>query len=181
MTDQEIIQEFRERVTYTVENLFNEQKEVRQVLFGVRREGDNVAMIVFDGLSALFSNPLTKRIARVAIAEFITKVNPLAIAFVSEGWSVEAQSEKLDVPPSEHPDKKEILYINFETQNDEAYYVWKIIRDSENNPTLEEMIKDSWRRKSFKVQGNFTHLMGEPEPTEEEKIAMNLLKEEVER
>ena len=119
--------------------------------------------------------------ARAIISDFIDKTQPIAIAFASEGWTITAEDkEKLDVAPSQHPNKEEILYINFETKDLCAHHSWGIKRDAEGkNPVITEKYRDDWHRKtSTESQGNFTNLIGTPESTEEEQIANKILNEE---
>jgi hypothetical protein len=81
-----------------------------------------------------FTTNLSKNLAVKVISGFLDDFNAKYYAFISEAWCVKAKGEnvpikELEVAPSEHPDREEILMINTSGIDNTTIMTTKPIRE----------------------------------------------------
>lgn len=165
---EEILADFKERVTNMVSEIFKEEEHFEPTVFFLAVRDGKLGMGIMADIGKLFVNDMGKTIA----AEIIKKVNeqmkPIALAFASEGWAIVKPGNEKDLKkvlkgprPSESPDRKEILFINFETFDKECNVGWQIVRDiipgGELVPSKE--MNTEWAKKSDRFAGKFANLL----------------------
>ena len=115
-------------------------------------------------IGCCFTNTLSKNLAVKVISGMLDDFNAKYYAFVSEAWCVKAENGKevpvkeLEVAPSEHPDKEEILMVST-SDHTQTIMTTKPIRNrmlihSEGNRT-------QTNGKDMKEQGRFSNLFQE--------------------
>ncbi len=112
-----------------------------------------------------FTNNLSKNLAVKVISGMLDDFNAKYYSFISEAWCVKANNGKnipiknLDVTPSEHPDREEILMINTSGIDNTTIMTTKPIRErvlihSEGN-------RVQTNGEDMKEQGRFSNLFKE--------------------
>jgi len=115
-------------------------------------------------IGCCFTNTLSKNLAVKVISGMLDDFNAKYYAFISEAWCVKAENGKevpvkeLEVAPSEHPDKQEILMVST-SDHTQTIMTTKPIRNrmlihSEGNRT-------QTNGKDMKEQGRFSNLFQE--------------------
>ena len=115
-------------------------------------------------IGCCFTNTLSKNLAVKVISGMLDDFNAKYYAFISEAWCVKAENGKevpvkeLEVAPSEHPDKEEILMVST-SDHTQTIMTTKPIRNrmlihSEGNRT-------QTNGKDMKAQGRFSNLFQE--------------------
>lgn len=84
-----------------------------------------------------FETGETKQVMARAIASATTLTRPRMIAFESTAWMVERRHTEAPItaPPSEHPDRREIVHVVVLDRTDFRYRSAPIERDGRNPPT----------------------------------------------
>ena len=111
-----------------------------------------------------FTNNLSKNVAVKVISGLLDDFNAKYYAFISEAWCVKAKGKnipikELEVAPSEHPDREEILMINTSGIDNTTIMTTKPIRErvlihSEGN-------RVQTNGEDMKEQGRFSNLFKE--------------------
>ena len=112
-----------------------------------------------------FTNNLSKNLGVKVISGMLDDFNAKYYAFISEAWCVKAENGKeipvkeLEVAPSEHPDREEILMINTSGIDNTTIMTTKPIRErvlihSEGN-------RVQTNGEDMKEQGRFSNLFKE--------------------
>lgn len=170
------VNKFKNYVKELILTCFLEEKHVQPSVFALTYEGEKDGNHIFGfgimpGLEQLFTSDEGKEQVGRIIREGADKVKPIAIAFVSEAWAVigdkEKNKEEYDallegkIHPSNHPDKKEVLFISTETYAAEHVDSWVIIR-KDKDVTLDkfDMGMSGWHEKSD-VKAKFQGLLQE--------------------
>jgi len=169
------LESFTNLIVEVVEDRFNRDKEVTPVVFGLVQKEGKFGVAILEGLAELFSGDHGKDLAAMMMKEMAKEVKPIAIAFVCEAWATEKKiSDKDDildengkyrpgaVRPSEDPNRKEILFINFETFDHEASQQWDIVKNEAGEKVLNVNIKAQWTKKGAQIiGGRFQDLLQE--------------------
>ena len=111
-------------------------------------------------IGCCFTNTLSKNLAVKVISGMLDDFNAKYYAFISEAWCVKEDDKvkALDIAPSEHPDKQEILMVST-SDHTQTIMTTKPIRNrmlihSEGNRT-------QTNGKDMKEQGRFSNLFQE--------------------
>ena len=123
---------------------------------------DRPFAVMYIGCS--FTTTLSKNIGVKVISGMLDDFNAKYYAFVSEAWCVKAKGKnvpikELDVMPSEHPDREEILMINTCDSLNTTIMTTKPIRD--NMLIHSEGNRVQTNGKDMKEQGRFSNLFQE--------------------
>ena len=123
---------------------------------------DRPFAVMYIGCS--FTTTLSKNIGVKVISGMLDDFNAKYYAFVSEAWCVKAKGKnvpikELDVMPSEHPDREEILMINTCDSLNTTIMTTKPIRD--NMLIHSEGNRVQTNGKDMKEQGRFSNLFKE--------------------
>tara|TARA_R100000808_G_scaffold13429_1_gene32587 strand:+ start:624 stop:1322 length:699 start_codon:yes stop_codon:yes gene_type:complete len=115
-----------------------------------------------------FTNNLSKNMGTKVIGGLLDDLNAKYYAFVSEAWCVKSKQDteknipikELDITPSEHPDREEILMVNTVDINNTNIITTKPIRNgilihSEGNRSEQKVDND------YKHHGRFSNLFNE--------------------
>ena len=110
-----------------------------------------------------FTNTLSKNLGVKVISGMLDDFNAKYYAFVSEAWCVKAEGKnvpikELDVMPSEHPDRQEILMVSTSDHN-QTIMTTKPIRD--NMLIHSEGNRVQTNGEDMKEQGRFSNLFKE--------------------
>jgi hypothetical protein len=136
ITNENII-EFKKRMDDTVRDIFIKNKYVEPmiVIFAIV-DGEEKQIIM--PLGVAFNN-LDKDSISAIIKEICSTMNVIYLSFVSEGWSVESDSNNMtNIVPSESKDRKEIIMVTHETQHTSEIHMFDVIRDDENNLVISD-------------------------------------------
>jgi len=111
-----------------------------------------------------FTTTLSKNIAVKVISGMLDDFNAKYYAFISEAWCVKAKGKnipikELEVAPSEHPDKQEILMISTSGIDNTTIMTTKPIRD--NMLIHSEGNRVQTNGEDMKEQGRFSNLFKE--------------------
>lgn len=168
----EELSKFKEQVTEIIRQEFEETGELHPVLFGLIINEEKLAIVVLAGLGSLFVSESGKDAALKAMREFSKELKPVAIAFASEGWmskySIEQSKELLNedgsykdpaMRPELDPDRIEVLMINFETYDQDAYSYYEAIREVDG-VRLKVFHERDWDNKG-ENKGRFSDILQE--------------------
>ena len=111
-----------------------------------------------------FTNNLSKTMAVKVIAGMLDDFNAKYYSFISEAWCVKAKGEnvpikELDVAPSEHPDREEILMINTSGIDNTTIMTTKPIREKVLIHSEGKRVQSNGE--DTKEQGRFSNLFKE--------------------
>ena len=149
------IEEFRNEVTRVVHDSFMELMEQPPVLFGIKADSAANEMFVLDGLDSL-PQMENNTLMFEAIKEFNKKTKPIVIAFASEGYMrdfdplLDEDGEIIDdlLDLAQETSTIEVLFIKFETFENEASIYWEIDRDEDDKIIGITLLQDkAWRTK----------------------------------
>lgn len=156
----EAITAFKDEVIDKVTHAFESAGRARPcVLLAIPREGRVCEVKVIAGFDELMALGMKDMVAKT-LRNIIKEQKPSAVAFVTEMWylKIDTKDDKAVARAqnyiesggavSEHPDKAEGLLINIETFNMEYSMLYDIIRDDEENPTLQLNEEPSWQDKT---------------------------------
>lgn len=182
----EYLKEFKTNIVKAVLGMFEQDKGVQPVVFGLVIHENKPALAVLQGLAELFDSDEGKEQAARIIREASTTIKPLALCFVSEGWISEKAFSDYEsvvdkdgnyregvVRPADDPNRKEIIMMLFETHDKEAFVHFEMIRDGEE-VTLQERLNVDWEPKKGNVKGRFMNLLGENYAELAQSIKTNL-------
>jgi hypothetical protein len=127
MTPQEIVQEELAIIT----RFFNREKEM-----------DTIFILVNDdfhvSLPVIFNNTTEKDHASIRLRQLTAEAMPDYVIYVSEAWTVCVEDEDKDIPPSEHPDRIEIVLVTIEFKTGEQFLCTANIKRDNDTVQLEE-------------------------------------------
>ena len=187
---QEHVVEFKNEITRVVIKRFNEDKEITPIVFALILEDKKPKIGILAGLERFFSDPDSKNIAAQLIKESSNVIKPIAIAFICEGWGasyhkdediskiIDQNGNYIDesVTPKNNPNRKEILFMSFETYDQKAAVMMEIVRDGEE-VSLKEMSNNDWEpKKEEKYKGKFADLLKENYSAMAEELKESLSK-----
>jgi hypothetical protein len=164
--------DFRSMVIEMATDKFNEDKGIEPTLFGLIVKDNKMALVVLVGLGELFVNDQKKDLASIIIKEVTKELKLLAVCLITEAWAakapinfesvIDAEGNYIEgaVRASEHPDKKETLTMNFESNKQEAFECLQIIREGEN-VSLKKLYSENWKDKKPGKKGRFKDLVME--------------------
>jgi hypothetical protein len=100
-----------------------------------------------------------KEVVAMAMRKLLQTTRAEAYVFMDEAWVVEAKEVNLDVAPSEHPDRREIVVITAEDETSQLLARRNILRPTDGKPSLAplEIYGDG------KLEGDMTNLMSRRE------------------
>lgn len=169
---QEILKDFKERVTFMVSDMFKEHERFEPTVFFLAVKEGKLALGIMPDIGKLFINDTGKSLAVEIIKRVNQELKPIALAFAAEGWSVQKQSESVKNAeelskeyegerPSKHPDRREILFINFETFDKECNAGWDIVRTIIPAGELipNKLMSTEWAIKGDRFAGKFSNLL----------------------
>jgi len=135
------------------------------VIFLAQNEKNEYVTMIAPQLGELYSRE-DKPVFVHAVKQAIKIVKPIAIAMVTEAWVVKKKKEDgpvdLSVPPSEQPDREEVVLIQTETYKNAYITMYDIIRTTSGDIKLEldDTISDSAIGKE-NTDGLFSNLLKE--------------------
>lgn len=169
---QEHLAKFKTDIKEMVKDAVEKDGGLDPVVFALVLSGDKIGIAVLTGLGELFTSDEGKDVAAMAMKELSNQIKPVAIAFASEAWasakSFDDYTSVIDedgnyregvIRPVDDPNRKEILFINWETFDQEASDTWDMIR---NNGKLElkESITTDWVPKGeLNKEGRFANIL----------------------
>lgn len=168
---EEILKDFKERITFMVSDIFKKHDSFEPTVFFLAVKEGRLAMGVMPDIGKLFINDMGKNLAAEVIKKVNKELKPIAMAFAAEGWCVvkevkEGDEEELKKPydgprPSKSPDRKEILFINFETFDKECNVGWEIVRNIIPSGELipNKVMNTEWAIKGDRFAGKFSNLL----------------------
>ena len=111
-----------------------------------------------------FTNNLSKNLAVKVISGMLDDFNAKYYSFISEAWCVKAKGEnvpikELDVAPSQHPDREEILMINTSGIDNTTIMTTKPIREKVLIHSEGKRVQSNGE--DTKEQGRFSNLFKE--------------------
>ena len=168
--------DFKDQIHHMVKEMFESNGGINPVVFALckpEKEGEQLVVTVLEGMAPLFNSDINKEIAAGLIRKTMTKLKPLAIAFVTEAWVIVANKDELSneefekmksggIKPSEHPDRKEVLFITTETHNRENIMSWDITEENDKRVLSKEPFSSemgNWSEK--KMTGKLTNFLKE--------------------
>lgn len=177
-TEKEMLAEhlnnFSDDVTQIITESFKKDKGVNPTVFALMLKNNTLGIGILAGLGQFFTSDQGKEMAARIIKEASKELKPVALAFASEAWiSEKAFSDYQSVVdedgnyregiirPSEDPNRKEILMLNFETFDQECFHYFDIIRDGENVSLKKSICSEGWKPKKSEVKGRFMNLLEE--------------------
>lgn len=164
------LDDFTKTITEMVSDRFTEDHELEPVVFMLSIKEGKPAIGIVHGLGQLFGSDEGKDVAAEALKEINESAKPIATAFASEGWYLSTTKDKssdlidkegrMKVRPSDHPDRLEMLFINFETHDRICMVTWSILREEGQPPMIVELNPPEWvSKKVMVVQGRFGNLL----------------------
>lgn len=180
------ISDFRNEITRTVHDMFMQEKALYPVVFGMKYTEEKVELFALEGLVDFTENDITKLLMVEAIKQFNQKTRPISIAFASEGYlrsftplldeDGEIIEELRSLATEIEEEKKEVLFINFETYDQESIIYWEIIRDEDNEVVdLKLLIDKQWQTKTEENKGNVARMLNENYSTLATKVKEEML------
>jgi len=129
-------------------------------------------IVVLAGLGDLFGTDEGKATAAMIIEKMSDQVKPLALAFITEAWTLSIEASDKDkvlsedgsyqsesVRPHNHPNRVEALVIVMETFDKECISSFQIEREGDRI-SLKKHYESNWLlKKDEKVSGLFTNLL----------------------
>ena len=151
------VHNFENMLMKMVPDVFKEQGGINPVVFAIAEDQNTkeVSFAVLEGLGEMFmEGPAGKEMAVEAIKTTLADhIKPMAMAFVSEAWTVRIDKDEVDghtdkrgnlkIAPKDHPDKVEMLFIAMETHSTENMISWEIGSEEEGR-ALTPMIESEW-------------------------------------
>jgi hypothetical protein len=178
---------FKDQITDMVTEGFIRDNGVHPILFALVIKDGKLGITILAGMAELFRSDEGKEMAAKLMRQMAEHVKPVALAFVSEAWMVDynlKNGEKPDIldedgnykegiaRPKEHPNKKEILMINFETHDRFAFHYMNIIRGKDRPELTDYMLEDWTPKEKVEITGKFMNLL-EDNWSELEEILRN--------
>jgi len=149
------IDEFHEKVLETTKAIWGDCGKIVPQFILVSKQS------LFLSAGVVFESEEDKNQVSQAIRELIRERNVYAIAFVCEGWMVDASKSKkpLDVRPSKHPQRIEILWASSEWKSPHSRKdtTYRIIRD-EKGKVVE--LSPKGMPQGLSVAGRFANFFG---------------------
>lgn len=110
--------------------IFHSKEEISPFIFIFPREGEMIPVVPMKG---------DKEAVSMLVQDMCRRVGAIAGAIVAEAWSVTFKEERDwdGTPPSEHPDRVEILQVSLYSKSISRMKAWKIIRNGKAK-SLEE-------------------------------------------
>ena len=155
---------FEESLIVTIEAVFAREKEIEPFAVAVDSD-DKKHFIKFD----LGDGP-QKDIIFNALSSYCKDKSINKIAIVTEAWVRKVSKEEYEknselhraIPPSQSPDRIEIVLLSIETIYSQSLYIWDIIRDGDN---IHIVRTDSFPM-SGSADGRLTGLLSKAKPSD---------------
>ncbi len=158
---------FREYTDKAVRNIFLEKGELYPIVILFVVDYDNAVKKfsyrtgIVPAVQFFETTESKELLANTVIPELIEKFKPLAYVVASEGYAVKhrkgdpIQGVK---PPSEHPDRMEVISCMYHTFGKSASTMHEILRPSTGKPLLREQRGNDWHPvDNFEKIGRFTN------------------------
>lgn len=134
MTLDEFTAEVCERLRADMQSIRNPEGDIHPALF-YSFDGESIRR--FKIPRDWFANRNTKDVMAHAIEQATTLARPAMIAFESTAWIIERPTRDDEgIPPSEHPDRKEIVHVIALDRTEHVYAASEISRDGRNPPSF---------------------------------------------
>lgn len=176
-TNQEILKEeiniFKDEIISSVRDSFMEHKSLDPIMFAMKHNDDKKALYVLEGLESLTNDTEEiKRFMKLAISQFNETIKPIVIGFASEGF-LKTYNPLLDengkviegllpLATEIEAERKEVVFINFETYNQESSIFWEIIRDKEGSIIdLKLLLEKNWQPKNINNEFELAYMLTE--------------------
>ena len=136
-------QEFKDFVIEGVEVGWKNDKQIASVVFFLIAEEDATRVYIVP-VDHFFQTTFHKDVLSGVIENVCKELDVISYSVVSESWMASLNKEEFDadpgkvILPSEHPNRREIILMLFETRfNTETYY-YEVIRD-ENSAVISDL------------------------------------------
>ena len=128
--------------------IFYSEEEVAPLIFIFPGDGQMIPVIPMKG---------NKEAVSMLVQDTCRGVGAIAGAIVSEGWSVTLGKEgKWDgIPPSQHPNRVEILQVSLYSRSINRMKAWKIIRNGRTKSLEDYYGEDSPDRVESRFFGDY--------------------------
>ena len=128
--------------------IFHSEEEVAPLIFIFPRDGQTVPVIQIKG---------NKETVSMLVHDICRRVGAIAGAIVSEGWSLtfEKETEWDGTPPSQHPNRVEILQVSLCSKSINRMKAWKIIRNGRTKSLEDYYGEDSPDRVESRFFGDY--------------------------
>jgi hypothetical protein len=128
--------------------IFHSEEEVAPFIFIFPRDRQSVSVIPING---------NKEVVSLLVQDICRRVRAVAGAIVSEAWSVTLGREaKWDgIPPSQHPNRVEILQVSLFSRSVTRMKAWKIIRNGKAKSLEDYYGEDSPDRVESRFFGDY--------------------------
>lgn len=166
------VQDFKKNIVHAATERFKDEKGLEPVVFALVMHEGKPALAILEGLAQFFTSDENKELAAEVIKEHTSKIKPLALCFLSEGWVSEKPLTEYDsvidkdgnyregvIRPIDDPNRKEVLLLMFETHDKEAFVQFDMIRN-DDDVILKETTNTDWELKKHK-KGRFANLLQE--------------------
>lgn len=169
---QQHLVKFKDQIKDMVKTAIKEDGGLDPVVFALVLSGDKIGIAVLAGLGDLFVSDQGKELAVKVMKELSKEVKPVAIAFASEAWASIAPADGYDsvidpngnyregvVRPADDPNRKETLFINWETFDQESSDVWEMIHNGDIIELKESTSTDWVPKGKLNKGGRFTNIL----------------------
>lgn len=168
------LNDFKEMIIDSTQEMFKEHGGIDPTVFGLVIKDGTLHIGILGGLGEMFVSDEGKDVAAQIIKKMSKELKPIALAFISEAWASENPGTNYDavvdkdgnyregvVRPIDDPNRKEILFINFETHDKEAFIQWDMVPKGEEK-VLELKISSDWdKKREVHLRGRFSGLLEE--------------------
>ena len=128
--------------------IFHSEEEVAPFIFIFPRDRQPVSVIPING---------NKEAVSMLVQDTCRRVGAIAGAIVSEGWSLtfKKETEWDGTPPSQHPNRVEILQVSLCSKSINRMKAWKIIRNGKAKSLEDYYGEDSPDRVESRFFGDY--------------------------
>jgi hypothetical protein len=109
--------------------------EVIPVIFGFCPQENSEMKVYAYNVGQLMNSPENKEVLRMMMEEAIGQDDIVLVALITEAWLLKLEAKSMDktdvlqLRPSEHPDKEEVVLVNIMTKTEQFMANAKIERD----------------------------------------------------
>lgn len=140
--------------------IFAECGEVQPMWVGQAEDGTLIP------ITGVFGSSEEKDAAAEAIRSIFRKFKVIRYVSMLESWMVSAHKDQLKTikytPPSQHPDREEVIIVTGEEAGQGIFGFYKIIRKDGEKPTLSEFERHDDANSGL-GEGRFSNLLPEQE------------------
>ena len=161
MSDEDF-KEWKKYILKTVFELFEKDKGIEPAVIFVTPDPEKKKKYLtgFMPTGMFMVSNEGKEVLSMVVKKLCTEKPIVALAFISEAWMGSHQGQSKEEiknmpPPSEDPDRKEIVMINFETPFSCEHQIYDIIREEGKGPSIDKKSKVE----TAGIEGRFAHLL----------------------